>query len=132
MSNEATGATTTTKPEIKISDVVSMLEAGTTREDIRIHYGLTKTQAIKLWKQPKLKGRKVHKERGSKGSAFEVIDDAPDLTPLPDRMRKAKKEEIAADAAEVATAVNTSTTSVAPVENTISEAPVETSEESIY
>lgn len=125
-------STEATKPEIKISDVITMLENGTSREKIRVHYGLTKIQAVKLWKQPKLKGRKVHKEHmGTVG--FEVVDDAPNVIPLPERQRKAKVAK---------TDESSITTSVAPVqeaEETKEEVntdnnteSVETSEEAVY
>lgn len=75
MSNEATTNSTPTAPlpKIVISDVQAMLVAGKDREAIRLHYGLKKIDLKKLFMNPNLKGKKVHRDRILE--RFEIVDD---------------------------------------------------------
>lgn len=60
----------TEKIEIRISDVIMMLEEGKTREQIGEHYGLNKAETTLLFKHEKLKGR-----RPKKTPSFTIVDD---------------------------------------------------------
>ena len=57
------------KVKIKISEVLSFLDKGMTREEIRSFYGLNKTDFKKLFSHEKLKGLK------SKKVGFEIVDE---------------------------------------------------------
>lgn len=83
MSTENTAPATVSDQTIDVSikDVLDMLTMGKTREEVRVHYGLTKTQLVALFKHPKLKGRKTH----TAASVLNVIDDADNIQPLPTR-----------------------------------------------
>lgn len=52
------------KPTIVVSDVLKMLDEGKTREEIREHYGLSKADLTRLFKNPSLKNRKSRKKPG--------------------------------------------------------------------
>lgn len=56
---------------IKTSDVIALLNDGKTREDIREHYGLSKADLSKLFKNDALKGKKTRK-----APAFVFEDDS--------------------------------------------------------
>lgn len=58
------------KIPIRTSKVLEMLKEGKTREDIRNHYGLSKTELKDLFQHEKLKGRKTHK-----APSFVIVDD---------------------------------------------------------
>lgn len=58
------------KTEIKISEVLSLLEEGKTREEIRDYFDITKPDLVALFKHPLLKGKKAKKQR-----SFVVVDD---------------------------------------------------------
>lgn len=60
------------KIKIKVTDVLSMLQEGKTREDIRVHYGINKTELKALFQHPELKGRKTIKP---KELSFVIVDD---------------------------------------------------------
>lgn len=60
----------TTRIRITTSGVLNMLKEGKTREEIRNHFGLTKTELRDLFKHPKLKGRKTHRK-----PSFLLVDD---------------------------------------------------------
>lgn len=49
------------KQKIKISEVLQLLEEGKTRPEVAEHYGISMADCRKLFKHPKLKGRKAHK-----------------------------------------------------------------------
>ena len=73
-------------PKIVISDVQRMLQEGQDREAIRVHYGLKKIDLKKLFMNPNLKGKKVHRDRIT--TRFEIVDDVTDpnavaATPTP-------------------------------------------------
>lgn len=61
--------------KITASEILAHLQAGKTREEIRLIYGLNKTQMKQLFKAPSLKFRKTIRE---KTSPF-IFED--DLTP---------------------------------------------------
>jgi hypothetical protein len=61
------------KVKITVSSVLGMLKEGKTREEIRQHYGLSKTELKALFQHPKLKGRKTHK-----APSFTLVDDLDD------------------------------------------------------
>lgn len=58
------------KVKITTAEVLELLELGKSREEIQNHFGLTKPDLKKLFKHPKLKGRKTKKAPG-----FEIVDD---------------------------------------------------------
>jgi hypothetical protein len=59
-------------PVIGIKQVLDMLSNGQTREEIRLHYGLNKTELGQLFKHPELKGKKTKKP---KAAAFVIVED---------------------------------------------------------
>lgn len=79
MSTETTGSTPV---EIKISDVIAMLNAGKTRKEIGAHYGLNRANWMRLFQDPSLKGLKT-----KTGVVFTLAHDME--TP---NDKKAKKE----------------------------------------
>jgi hypothetical protein len=58
------------KKQIVISDVLDMLQEGKEREEIRLHYGLSKRDLKLLFQHPSLKGKKT-----KVAPAFEIVDD---------------------------------------------------------
>ena len=60
------------KTQIKISDVLGMLQDGKTRKDIGEHYGLSGTDTKRLFQHPALKGRKTIK---TKEVPFVIVDE---------------------------------------------------------
>lgn len=63
------------KREIKVSEVIALLEAGKSREEIGTELGLTKAEVTALFKHPSLKGKKAKKQLD-----FVVVDDISDVT----------------------------------------------------
>lgn len=63
------------KREIKVSEVLALLEAGKSREEIGVELGLTKAEVTALFKHPSLKGKKAKKQLD-----FVVVDDTSDVT----------------------------------------------------
>lgn len=59
-----------TKPQIKISEVLSLLDQGMQRAEIKEHYGLSAGDLTRLFQHPLLKGKKAKKQ-----PEFELIDD---------------------------------------------------------
>jgi hypothetical protein len=68
---------TTQKPVIRKSDVITMIENGKTREEIAVHYGIPKGQIAKAFKQLGLVGVKAKKV------SFVIEDDTVSDTPEP-------------------------------------------------
>lgn len=66
------------KPVVTASAVLKMLEEGKDREEIRLHFGLKKAQAKRLFANKALKGKKVH--GASKSDPFVFIDDTAAAT----------------------------------------------------
>lgn len=62
---------------ITASEILALLQAGKTREEIRLMYGLNKTQMKQLFKAPSLKFRKTIRE---KTSPFIFEDDLSNAT----------------------------------------------------
>lgn len=58
------------RTQIKISDVLELIRIGKTREEIRIHYELSKGELVELFKHPQLKGRRTRTP-----ISFEIVDD---------------------------------------------------------
>lgn len=58
------------KREIKVSEVISLLDAGKSREEIGQHFELSNADLTALFKHPSLKGKKAKKQRN-----FVVVDD---------------------------------------------------------
>lgn len=63
------------KREIKVSEVIALLEAGKSREEIGAELGLTRAEVTALFKHPSLKGKKAKKQLD-----FVVVDDTSDVT----------------------------------------------------
>jgi hypothetical protein len=63
---------------IKVSEVLTDLQSGMTREQIRVKLGLTKGQLVEVFKNPKLKGKKTKVV----ASGFIIEDDTetPEVT----------------------------------------------------
>ena len=62
--------------EIRISDVLNMLNEGKSREDIRLHYRLNRVQLKKVFQHERLKGKKTKKV----DLGFVIIEDEPLLS----------------------------------------------------
>lgn len=62
------------KREIKVSEVVALLDAGKSREEIGTELGLTRAEVTALFKHPSLKGKKAKKQLD-----FVVVDDTSDV-----------------------------------------------------
>ena len=62
------------KKQIKISEVLVLLEQGKKRSEIATHYGITDADVKKVFAHPKLKGKKAHKE-----PIWELTDDTDDV-----------------------------------------------------
>jgi len=60
------------KTQIKISDILAMLQNGKTRNDIAEHYGINMTEMKEIFKHPQLKGKKTKKP---KELSYQLIDD---------------------------------------------------------
>jgi len=58
------------KKQIKISDVVALLQEGKTRKEIAEHYDIPQSSVKKIFQHPKLKGKKSHKTPD-----YELVDD---------------------------------------------------------
>lgn len=59
--------------QIKISDVINLLEEGNNREAIATHYGLEKNEVNELFKHPSLKGKRPKKAKPA--PRFTIVDD---------------------------------------------------------
>lgn len=54
---------TATKPQVKVSDVLELLNQGKDRKEIAEHYGIpVSVMARTVWQHPKLKNRKAKKQ----------------------------------------------------------------------
>ena len=63
------------KIDVRVSDVLTFLKEGKTREDIANHYGLSLAEAKRdIFSHPKLKNKKTHK-----ASKVALIDDTPEV-----------------------------------------------------
>lgn len=60
----------TEKKQITVSEILSKLESGVTRDQIKEEYGLSHREMQELFRHPKLKNRKTRKE-----VSFELVDD---------------------------------------------------------
>lgn len=67
----------TKQVEVVIEDVQQMLIDGKTREEIRVHYGLNKTDLKALFMHPDLKGKKTHRKPGFVIVAKTTTDEKP-------------------------------------------------------
>jgi len=65
------------KKQIKVTDVIAMLENGMTRSEINEHYGLNPREVKLLWSHPKLINRKPSKYK----IGISIVDDEEVLTP---------------------------------------------------
>lgn len=63
------------KRDIKISEVIALLDAGKSREEIRDHFEMSNGDLTVLFKHPALKGKKAKKQRD-----FNIIDDTVENT----------------------------------------------------
>ena len=63
------------KREIKVSEVIALLEAGKSREEIGAELSLTRAEVTALFKHPSLKGKKAKKQLN-----FVITDDTSDVT----------------------------------------------------
>ncbi len=78
------------KVEVKVSEVLEMLEKGKTREDIGKHYGFTKSDVAELFKHPSLKGKKTKK---IKEKPFIIVDDTVENKKAAVKKEPKKKEK---------------------------------------
>lgn len=63
-----------TKPQIKISEVLDLLEKGKTRPEIAEHYGITASDVVTLFKHKSLVGKRPKKQPN-----FEIVDDTQEV-----------------------------------------------------
>lgn len=81
------------KKQITVSAVLDALAQGKTREDIKKEYDLSHRELQTLFKHPKLKNKKTHKEL-----SFELIDDTAEEAPAADvQPEEARTEEVIAE-----------------------------------
>lgn len=80
-----------------VSEAQEMLKAGKTREEIRLHYGLTKAQCSRMFKHEDLKGKKVHTGKAKSGGRKKS-----DLNPFAIIAQKSATTETPVDVAHVA------------------------------
>jgi len=66
---------------IKISTILELSEQGKTKEEIRVHFGLTKSEINKMFQHPKLKGLKP-----KKGVSFTLVDDTEESTNIQEEL----------------------------------------------
>lgn len=93
-------ATPVVKKQVKISEVIDLLNKGYVRlakfdkggGSIQAHFGLSASQVKEVFENPKLKGKK------SKVQSVSVIDDAPDVTPTIIKPKTPKAVKAATDA----------------------------------
>jgi hypothetical protein len=64
--------------EIKISEIISLLDKGYTRDMVKKHYSLTPKELKNLFTHPKLRGLKA-----KKALSFEIVDDIVESKPVP-------------------------------------------------
>lgn len=62
------------KVKITTTEVLELLDLGKTRDEIREHYGLSNPDLKRLFKHPRLKGRKTKKAPG-----FDLEDDIVEI-----------------------------------------------------
>lgn len=88
--------TTQEKPQIKVSDVLAMLNDGKTRDDIANHYGITKPDCKRLFEHPSLKGKKTKKKPG-----FILVDDTEIEQAHNDSVVEEVQHDVAAEVASI-------------------------------
>lgn len=62
------------KKEIKISEVLQLLQEGYTRDQIAVKYGISQKELKYLFQHPKLKGKKT-----IKGIGIAIVDDSEEV-----------------------------------------------------
>lgn len=66
------------KKEIKISEVLQLLQEGYTRDQIAVKYGISQKELKYLFQHPKLKGKKT-----IKGIGIAIVDDLEEVAEMP-------------------------------------------------
>lgn len=82
---------------ITASEILAHLQAGKTREEIRLMYGLNKTQMKQLFKAPSLKFRKTIREKTSPfifEDDLSVAESAHTPTPTPTPAQEVVNETV--------------------------------------
>lgn len=122
------------RKQLKLSDIIALIEAGKTRNTIRKELGLTIAQVAELFKHPKLKNKRA---RGSRGVAFDLVDDLEGDTPAsaPVAATTSRRSTAAIPAENTAGALTgqeatpapapTEQAAPAPVTNNVIDAPVQ-------
>lgn len=78
------------KKQIKITEILALLEQGKKRSEIATHYGITDADVKRMFAHPKLKGRKAHKE-----PTWELEDDTTEVkTPTNIATEEVTTEEV--------------------------------------
>ncbi len=67
------------KKEIKISEVLQLLQEGYTRDQIAVKYGISQKELKYLFQHPKLKGKKT-----IKGIGITIVDDLEEMPEIPE------------------------------------------------
>ena len=67
------------KKEIKISEVLQLLQEGYTRDQIAVKYGISQKELKYLFQHPKLKGKKT-----IKGIGIAIVDDLEEMPEMPE------------------------------------------------
>jgi len=67
------------KKEIKVSEVLQLLQEGYTRDQIAVKYGISQKELKYLFQHPKLKGKKT-----IKGIGIAIVDDLEEMSEMPE------------------------------------------------
>lgn len=67
------------KKEIKISEVLQLLQEGYTRDQIAVKYGISQKELKYLFQHPKLKGKKT-----IKGIGIVIVNDLEEMPEMPE------------------------------------------------
>lgn len=81
--------------QIRISEVLALLDAGKSREEIAEHYGISMADCKRLFESPKLKGKKAKKQ-----PAFTLVDDTDEDVSNPSETTS-NEDEIGGDFTDV-------------------------------
>ena len=110
------------KKEVRVSDVLTMLKEGKTREEIAAHYDVSMAEAKRdIFSHEKIKNKKTHKPSRvtliDDVAEVQLVDDTQDTTETASTVAQEETAEVNEIPAPVESATNTSEEPIAPVEN---------------